>query len=578
MLAVKIRKCSSLKGFYFGVEEKSIKISQYADDALVFLNDKDEMCAALNVVSQFGHFSGTKLNLSKCEGLWLGTLKHKQNNCQMFGIKWPRAIKCLGIYIGHDSELNTNLNWFEKLDKIDQLLLAWCKRDLSIYGRILVVKTFAISQLVQVASLLPVPQGFVLRLNKMLFSFLWRGTEKVKRLKIIRNSAEGGINMIDVHSMFMALKAVWIYRISTCDATVFSWVQVANHFIGRIANIDNIKRFSLDSKTLFPAIDNMHLFYKEVLLGYSYANAESYESFCNTILTQPLWGNRFINVNHKKKKSALLLRNWIRSGVNNVGDLKYINGDLDEAYVYTIIQNQTNIHAEIMMMKKALAPFRRLLVQSQHDYRCNIPVGKMMKSKDAYLRLIYIKCNDISTKDMCPIVSELCNEMEVTVEDVFKNQLCSQIETKLKEFNFKVMYNILPCNVNLVKWRIKNSDTCDICDSQQTIKHLLFECHRASYIWNVIADVFHIDIMFGNIVCGLGEFDSHLCHTITLLSFLLYKEWLIHSLDGKRRCFNFPFHFFIGELQLRDKIYKCSGHHDHNLTPIIQRLEEMSNE
>ena len=45
---------------------------QYADDCIMFLNDKDEQCTALNILRNYGKISGLTLNLSKCEGLWLG--------------------------------------------------------------------------------------------------------------------------------------------------------------------------------------------------------------------------------------------------------------------------------------------------------------------------------------------------------------------------------------------------------------------------------------------------------------------------------------------------------------------------
>ncbi len=576
ILAVKIRKCTSIKGFVFNIDKKPITISQYADDAVIFLNGKSEICSAFNIISQFGQFSGTKLNVEKCEGLWLGSLKNYQNNCRIFGMKWPKVIKCLGIYVGHEKELNIKLNWYDKLDKIKQILSLWSQRELSIYGKVQIIKTFILSQLVQIASLLPVPQDFVVKLNEMLFSFLWKGKDKVKRIKIIQPSVKGGINMVDIQSMFTALKAVWVHRINNSDPTINSWAQLANYFIGKKLNLHNVILFSMDSKTLFPDLQDVHPFYREVILSYSYANQTTFESFCSNIHNQSLWGNRFICVTRKRKKCALFLRNWIRSGVNKVGDLKYVNGMLDEVYVYRTIRKQTNIHTEIALMKKALEPYRHLLIDTNVQCHCDNNVHKVLKltkSKEIYLKLLEIKSSDITTTDMCSNVSELCTTMNMSVDNAFKKQLCSRIEIKLKEFNYKVMYNILPCNANLQKWRIKNSDVCDLCEDKHTIEHLLFECHRALFLWSVVKDVYHIDIVFGNVVCGLEEDDSHLCYTITLVAFLLYKEWLLSSLDKKQRNLNFPFHFFIAELRLRDKIYKCNNV-DINLTPIIQCLEE----
>ena len=81
-----------MKGFNFGFENKPVKIAQYADDGILFLNHKNELCSALNILEIFGRMSGLILNIEKCEGLWLGRSKFLQTNCKLFGIKWPKAV------------------------------------------------------------------------------------------------------------------------------------------------------------------------------------------------------------------------------------------------------------------------------------------------------------------------------------------------------------------------------------------------------------------------------------------------------------------------------------------------------
>ena len=41
-------------------------------------------------------------------------------------------------------------------------------------------------------------------------------------------------------------------------------------------------------------------------------------------------------------------------------------------------------------------------------------------------------------------------------------------------------------------------------------------------------------------VCGLKDYDLVFNHVVTLLAFLLYKEWLIMSLEYINRCLTFP--------------------------------------
>ena len=59
----------------------------------------------------------------------------------------------------------------------------------------------------------------------------------------------------------------------------------------------------------------------------------------------------------------------------------------------------------------------------------------------------------------------------------------------MKEFNFKMLHGILSCGANLHKWKIRNSSVCDVCDQDQTIIHLLFECKHVERLWTSVGEV-----------------------------------------------------------------------------------------
>ena len=192
--------------------------------------------------------------------------------------------------LGMTKKGNEKLNWLDKLDKINQLITLWSKRDLSIYGRVQIIKSFAVAQLVQVASLLPVPVGIVLKLNDIFFRFLWKGKDKVKCMKVIKPAKNGGINMVDIESMFMALKATWVGRIIAADPTKHGWAQLAHIFMTKVASLTDISGFSLDKETGFPALESIHPFHKEVVYGYSYANVIDLEMFEHVAFMINLYG------------------------------------------------------------------------------------------------------------------------------------------------------------------------------------------------------------------------------------------------------------------------------------------------
>ena len=69
-------------------------------------------------------------------------------------------IYALGVYFSYNEELATEKNFFDKLNPLKKLLNIWSSRDISIYGRINIVKTLAISKLTFICSVLDTPNGF----------------------------------------------------------------------------------------------------------------------------------------------------------------------------------------------------------------------------------------------------------------------------------------------------------------------------------------------------------------------------------------------------------------------------------
>ena len=104
-------------------------------------------------------------------------------------------------------------NFIERLDSVKKLINIWSSRGLSIYGKVTIIKSFPIPKFVYVCSVLPTPKKLIQELNKVLFKFLWKGTDKVKRVSVINEYEEGGLRMIDLECMVKSLRLAWLRRI-----------------------------------------------------------------------------------------------------------------------------------------------------------------------------------------------------------------------------------------------------------------------------------------------------------------------------------------------------------------------------
>ena len=129
--------------------------------------------------------------------MWVGSLRN--NKSKPFDIKWSgEPIKALGVYYSFDTKLLHEKNFIDRLDNVKKLVNVWSSRGLSVYGKVTVIKSLIIPKFVYILSLLPAPKEIVQELNRILFKFLWKGTDKVTRLSTINEYENGGLKMIDL--------------------------------------------------------------------------------------------------------------------------------------------------------------------------------------------------------------------------------------------------------------------------------------------------------------------------------------------------------------------------------------------
>ena len=185
LLAVKLRDDLSVKGFRICGEE--IKLTLYADDMTIILQDTKSAQLAIKILREFEKDSGLKINLEKCEGMWLG--KDRFNTEKPFDIKWPiKPIRVLGIYLSYNKERALQANFEDKRDSLLKQLHWWKTRNLSLTGKVLIIKALGLTKITLLASLIHIPDRYITAVNKTIYNFIWNGKcDKVKRLIFMQN-------------------------------------------------------------------------------------------------------------------------------------------------------------------------------------------------------------------------------------------------------------------------------------------------------------------------------------------------------------------------------------------------------
>ena len=88
---------------------------------------------------------------------------------------------------------------------MNNIIRAWQRRNLSLYGKIIIAKTFILSQISYVIQSLALPEEVIKSIDLLLFKFLWQKSfsnkkafEKVKRKVLCKQVHDGGLNMISM--------------------------------------------------------------------------------------------------------------------------------------------------------------------------------------------------------------------------------------------------------------------------------------------------------------------------------------------------------------------------------------------
>ncbi len=496
IMAVKIRSSEKIRGIKIKGMNKEIKLTQLADDTTVFAGDRASIEECIKLVNEFSVVAGPELNLSKTEGLWLGTDKFSQE--KPCGLNWPAdPIKALGIYFGHDDKKCDELNWNSKLHKLESKLLIWSRRNLTMLGKILIVKSVGLSQLVYNASVLCVPDYIRKQVKTLVYQFIWnRKSEKIKRTTLIGDYSEGGLRAPDIDSMFSSLKARWMYRLFNDDSS--NWSILPRMYFEQYGPNMSIVHMNLNKPSVLPG--TLPVFYKQVLCSWiECGGCKSKEptTFAE-VRKQFIWGNQLI----KFKRKPLIYLHWMHSGIMCINDLLNCNSGFSSNIVYNKLRNKTNWAAEYYTVINSIPNEWKPLLHSIESKNSKVKCSLALRRFDLKKGYVQDGCTSRSMYSYLiskkAVKSHMENYWSVKFShSIFRTDwqnvwfLCTHMqERKLGMFRYKLLHNILPCKLLLHRWRLSESPQCNVCKVVEDYQHLFINCKMVKHAWQYMCNLF----------------------------------------------------------------------------------------
>ncbi|WP_293688688.1 reverse transcriptase domain-containing protein, partial [Thiolapillus sp.] len=316
LLAVKIRS-GKIKGITIrkNGHEITIKIQQFADDTTLYLRDKEDLDKAMKIFEAFASISGLQMSLSKTEAMWLGQNSHKTET--FYNIAWVRQTKILGIYFRNDkSASEIEENWLTKVSNMKRIIKQWSRRNLSIYGKILIAKTYIISQFIYTMQSIGLPERVLSSINHTLYTFIWKkknsnkkAFEKVKRKVLMQDYDKGGLKMIDMKILQSALYLSWIPKLITKSTD--KWKVFPKIYYSQLGEGLSILHTPCVLKDLMGYPRKEGEFWKNVLDNWIQVRKSAWSGTKQLNLNSALWNNN----NFQYKNRNLHLKEWMTAGI-----------------------------------------------------------------------------------------------------------------------------------------------------------------------------------------------------------------------------------------------------------------------
>ena len=516
LLALSVIHDLEFKGIH--IFDREIKITQLADDTILFMQDKDQLSCALTLVEQFSSASGLKLNISKCEILPL----HECDDNVMKNIPVKHTFKYLGIHITKNVTERQQLNYTTKMAKTKSIFNSWLQRDLSMFGRTLLSKADGLSHFVYPSLSLFINNKSLKEINKNFLDFIWKNKpHKLKKEVLSDCKAKGGLDFLDFTDTVNSFRVGWIRRCLIHPISL--WFFIPNHIFNKIGGLSFVLKCNY-SPTKLPVM--LSKFHQQCLLAWKLCFIHNFSPHKTLI-----WNNADIKVKNK----SLFLSRWFENGIHNIISLFDRSGTILTYEEFLSRHGLPVPFREFNSVTKAIPKGLTQLIKShlsfgmdnatQHKLLLNGVDVMDRKCDNKHIRQIFQFRKRITPRGKF-YWGSLIQDINWQKAWLLPSKYC--ITNKVKEVHFKILHKIYPVNVNIAKYT-DISSACSFCDdTDETMLHLFFECEKTKMFLN-----------------DLNNYLFELSYSLTAKDFLFYYDNPV----------NYPLEFVVNFFTLQSKFF-----------------------
>ena len=547
-----IRNDQTIKGISIvgHSETTEIKSKQYVDDTFICLRNRRDIETCLNKIDEFGYASGSKLNKDKTVALFMKEPTDQEQN-QLKFTTGPE--KVLGITVGKGS----SQIWQSLLERVKKKLDRWKGRNLSLAGKVHLVRSLGMSTVMYVSNMKVVEQSQIEKFERIFYDFVWGGKKALVRREIcVLPKKLGGIGMIDMKTAIKVQRIKWIIRM-LMSSEKEEWNIIPLKAIKCLDTKFGIDYFTLRVNDSKKALSNIQIptFYKECI--------EFYQELCRKGRVKSdediIWCNKLLRFNGE----ALMFPHWAKSGILYKCDI-IKNGQIDEWGIYEKLIWKASYFFEIAILKscvpkewlgekqeKVEKERKECVKESILNERFEVPGGlvktlRKLSTCDIYNILLLNTVAKIKSKQYWIEKNQFWDKIgfgkktEIDFEAWFNNNFNNRLNPrKCNDFNWKIFHGVVMTEKRLSKMNLSDG-ICLLCsDKPENIEHLLFECISLGNIWykieklleTIINKTFEVNQKF--VLIGELEKSTENDFINMMLSIIRFTIW------KRRNCWKF---------------------------------------
>ena len=351
----------------------------------------------------------------------------------------------------------------------------------------------------------------VIEVNKLLFKFIWKGKDKVKRLSVISDLEKGGLKAPHLESILKSQRIMCCKKFAENQQS--NWKIIISHYMKNVGS-KLILRCAFDLKKLCIKLPKCYEECFRCFAEYSVANNLTEQALCHEIHNTVVWNNKFICIQGKSVFCGALFK----KGIITLQDLTTEeNGVITGFQILASASLTPKEKFQLMAIIDAIPTQWRHHLKTCNNYQNNSTCSNSAQlhlnghnicldnavSKNVY-KEVRSKAEIIPTAQLK--YSEKYN-YELDWKEIYRIPFRVTVDSRSREFHFKVLHRYLATNKFLHKIGLVPSFLCTFCKREsESIEHLLIECDYSNKFWQDLINWFNmIDIR----VEALSEIDKN---------------------------------------------------------------------